>query len=1028
VAFEMPGFGDEEHGSEADRRRQGGAGAGRGSGGGARLAFPVPPRRTKVLAITLAVLVVLIVGFLLFDTVFTDFLWFRSVGFSSVYRTRLTTQISLFLVFGLIMAVVVTANIWLAHRFRPPLTGVSLEQQALDRYRMAITPFLRVLLVVVGLLLGIVAGISAIGAWRTYLMWSNAVPFGTQDTQFHKDIGFYVFTLPWLRYLQGFLLTATILSLIAAVATHYLYAGVSLTPPSGSRSGAKGLGSRATRAAQVHVSILLGVLVLVKAYAYWLDRYSLTVASSNITNGWAGPTYKSVHAVLPAKSILMVIAILCAVLFFANAARLIAGRNTPDINAGGHSWALPALGVSLMILSSVLIGGVYPLAVQQFQVNPSQAVKEAPYIQRNIDATRAAYGISGVDVKPYDAKTDVTPGQLATDAETVTQVRIMDPAVISATFDQTQQVRGFYSFPDDLSVDRYTLGGNSQDSVVAVRELNLNGVAASQRNWVNDHLKYTHGYGFVAAKGNTSVNGAPDYLEQNIPSTGALGTYEQRVYFGEGSPDYSIVGGTSKSTPAEFDYPDDKAPSQQQSTTYTGKGGVPVGSFFNKMLYATKFKDMKILLSSGVNQDSHIIYDRDPKQRVQAVAPWLTVDGTTYPAVVDGRILWIVDGYTTTSAYPSSTTTQFSDVAKDSLTGSANNPLGAGKANYIRNSVKATVDAYDGTVTLYAWDDTDPILKAWSKAFPGTVQPKSAISPELMSHLRYPQDLFKAQRDILGRYHVTDPQVFFGGSGFWSVPTDPTKDAGTGTAADQPPYYLTLQMPGQSAPSFSLTSTLVPTNRSNLAAFVAVDADPGRDYGKIRALELPANTRIPGPGQMQNKLRTTFADTINLLRTGGATKVVEGNLLTLPVGGGLLYVEPIYAQAVSGEASYPILKKVMVSFGDTIALEDTLQQGLDRVFQGNSGATVPSTPGVPSTSLTPELRSAIDAVTKAQNDLNTALAKAPTDWVAIGTAQKALQDAITNLGTVEKGGTAPSPTTPPSTAPATPPPTTPTTP
>jgi uncharacterized membrane protein (UPF0182 family) len=359
----------------------------------------------------------------------------------------------------------------------------------------------------------------------------------------------------------------------------------------------------------VHISILLGCLVLVKAYAYWLDRYALTVQPSSITDGWAGPTYKDVHAVLPAKNILMVIAILCAVLFFGNAVRLISQRGTPEINRGGHPWALPALGVGIMVLSAVVIGGVYPLIVQQLSVNPSQASKEAPYIQKNIDATRAAYGIADVTASPYNAKTDVSPGQLATDADTVTQIRIMDPSIISTTFDQQQQVRGFYTFPDDLSVDRYMLNGKSQDSVVAVRELNLDGVATSQRNWVNDHLKYTHGYGFVSAKGNSSVNnGNPDYLERDIPSTGALGDYEQRVYFSDGLPDYSIVGGTAKSTPAEFDYPDDKSPTQQQSTTYAGKGGVPIGSFFTKLLYSTKFEEPKILLSNGVNQDSRIMY------------------------------------------------------------------------------------------------------------------------------------------------------------------------------------------------------------------------------------------------------------------------------------------------------------------------------------------------------------------------------------------------------------------------------------
>ena len=983
-----------------------------------------------MLAVTLVVVVALIAGFLLFDTVYTGYLWFKSVGFSSVYRTRLATQISLFLSFGAVMALAVGANIWLAYRFRPPLTGISLEQQALDRYRLALSPYLRWIHTAATLAVGLIAGSSAISGWRTYLLWANAVPFGTTDAQFHRDIGFYVFTLPWLRHVQGFVLAVVIVSLLATLTTQYLYAGISLTPPN--PNAVRGPGRRATRAAQVHISILLGCLVLVKASAYWLDRYALTVQPSSITAGWAGPTYKDVHAVLPAKSILLVIAILCAVLFFGNAIRLIAQRHTPEINRGGHPWAVPALAVSLMVLAAVVIGGVYPLVVQQLSVNPSQATKEAPYIQKNIEATRAAYSLDDVSVTPYAAKTDVSAGQLATDASTVTQIRIMDPSVISATFDQTDQIRGFYTFPDDLSVDRYTIGGKSQDAVVAVRGLDLSGIAASQRNWVNDHLKYTHGYGIVAAKGNSSGgNGEPDYLEAGLPSGGELGTFEQRVYFGEGLPDYSIVGGPAGSTPAEFDYPDRSA-TQEHNTTYTGKGGVPIGSFFNKLLYATKFQEPKILLSNGVNADSRIMDDRDPKQRVQAVAPWLTIDGSTYPVVADGRLLWVVDGYTTTAAYPYSTTTQLSDVTQDSQSSSARDPLNAGTVNYIRNSVKATVDAYDGTVTLYAWDDSDPILKAWERAFPGTVQPKSAISPDLMAHLRYPSDMFKAQRDILSRYHVTTAAEFFTGSSFWSVPDDPTK---VGETSPQPPYYLTLQMPGQSAPSFSLTSTLVPAKRSNLAAFVAVDSDPGPDYGKIRVLELPADTAIPGPGQVQNNFRADndVSQKMNSLKIGGNTTVVEGNLLTLPVGGGLLYVEPIYAQATSG-TSYPVLQQLLVSFGGDITIAPTLQEALDEVFQGDSGATTGETaqgpptgpttaPGTTGSATTPptdqQLAAALKEASDAQAAAAAALAQTPPDWIGFGQAEDRLAKALVRAAALAGGQAAPSAA--PSGAPATPP-------
>jgi uncharacterized membrane protein (UPF0182 family) len=1024
VAFEMPDFGAEDNDAGGGRNRHP-AGSSGTSGGGHRVAFGVPPRRTKVLAITLVIMALLIAVFLLFDGVFTSYLWYRSVGAAPVYRTRLVTQVALFLLFGALMALLIGANIWLAYRHRPPLTGVSLEQQALDRYRMGLAPYLTWIMIGVSVLFGIAAGASAAGAWRIYLLWANAVPFGTEDAQFHKDIGFYVFTLPWLRHIQGFLVAGILLSLLAALLTHYLYAGIALTPPATPAPGraggpgspvGHGVGSRATRAAQIHISLLLGCLVLVKAYAYWLDRYSLSVASSKITSGWAGPTFKDVHAVLPAKTILLVIAVLCALLFFGNAARLTLRRTAPVIDRGGHAWALPALGVSMMVLAAVVIGGVYPLAVQQLQVNPSQGSKEAPYIQRNIDATRAAYGLDDVETRSYPATTDTAQNQLAADAPTVAQLRVMDPSVLATTFNQQQQLQGFYDFPDSPTVDRYQLGGNTQtqaqpqtqtqtqtqaqDTVVAVRGLKLSGVPASQRNWVDDHLKYTHGYGLVAAKaGTATADGLPDYV--------SLGSYEPRVYFGPGLPDYSIVGGTAKSTPAEFDDPGDTSPAVQKGSTYRGGGGVAVGSVLNKLMYAVKFQDPKILLSTSVNKDSRIMYDRDPKQRVEAVAPWLTLDGTTYPVVVDGRIQWVVDGYTTTSAYPYSTTTQL-----------------GGKVNYVRNSVKATVDAYDGTVTLYAWDETDPILKTWMKAFPGTVKPRSAISQDLMAHLRYPQDLFTTQRDIFNRYHVTTASEFFSGSSFWTVPADPTKDNAEGTSQQQqPPYYLTVQMPGQTSPTFSLTSALAPANGGTVAAYMAVDSEPGKDYGKIRVLELPAGTTVKGPEQIQSTFRRTFADQLNLLRTSNTTTVIEGNLLTLPLGGGLLYAEPLYVQPTTGQTTYPQLKGVLVAFGTKTAFEPTLQQALDTVFGGDSGAITgenPAPPGTTGTSpgtgtgtgtgtspppatgtLDDQLKQALADATAAQNAAAAALAQSPTDWKAFGAAEAALQKALARAQDLE---------------------------
>ncbi|ACU76750.1 protein of unknown function UPF0182 [Catenulispora acidiphila DSM 44928] len=961
-----------------------------------------------MLAITIVIMAVLITAFLIFDSVYTSYLWYHSVGAGAVYRTRAVTEIVLFLVFGALMALVVGTNIWLAHRFRPPLTGVSMEQQALDRYRMGLAPFQAWLLVGASAFFGIAAGASASGAWRTYLMWADSVSFGTEDPQFHKDVGFYVFTLPWLRHIQGFMVAAVLLSLLAALFTHYLFAGVALTPPAGAGTG-RTVGSRATRAAQVHISVLLGCLVLVKAYAYWLDRYSLTVDHSKITNGWTGPTYKDVHAVLPAKTILLVIAVLCALLFFGNALRLLLWAPLPDVDRGGHAWALPALGVSLMVLASVVIGGVYPLAVQQLQVDPSQSTKEAPYIQRNIDATRTAYGLNDVETQTsYVPKTDVAQNQLAPDAATVAQIPVMDPSVASADFNQQQSPgnAAYYHFPDPLTVDRYQVGGKTQDTLLGVRGLKPASTLDAPNNWVDDHLKYTHGYGLqaaaedaTAAGGPASASGAsaagsPDYLSQTSSDSSTLGSYQPRVYFGPSLPDYSIVGAPPNAAPAEFDYPDAASPTQQQSTTYAGKGGVPVDSVLTKLLYAVKFHEPKILLSNGVNKDSRIMYDRDPGQRVREVAPWLTVDGTTYPVAENGRILWVVDGYTTTAAYPYSTTTELS-----------------GTVNYVRNAVKATVDAYDGTVTLYAWDDTDPILKTWMKAFPGTVKPRSAISPDLLTHLRYPQDLFNAQRDMLGRYHVTQASEFSAGSSFWNVPADPTKDSPEGPSQQpQSPYYVTLQMPHQGSPTFSLAGTLTAPGRAGLAAFMAVDSDPqSPDYGKIRILSLPTDTKVPSPEQVQNTFRTAYADQLT------TPKAVEGNLLTLPVGGGLLYVEPVYVP-LTIQTPYPVLKGVMVAFGDDKAFEPTLQLALDKLFAGKSGAVTGENPlpqGASTTlpdagtAVAEQLKQAINDAAAAQDRAVKALSETPPDWTAFGVAETEAQQALKRAQDIENAQTAP---------------------
>jgi uncharacterized protein len=935
------------------------------------------PRRPRALLPTLAVLIGLIIFFSIFTNFWTELLWYRSVGYAGVFRTRLVTRLLLFLVFGLIMGGAVAGTVYAAYRLRPSFRGMSAEQQSLDRYRMAIDPFRRLIVIGIAALLGLFGGLAASGEWRTWLQWRNKVSFGVEDPQFHKDVSFFAMTLPWWRFVIGFLFAVVILALIATVATHYLYGGIRL----------QSQGERVTPAAAAHLSVLLGLFVLLKAVAYWLDRYGLAVASERfVVSGWTGLRYRDVNALLPAKTMLAAIALICAILFFANVVR--------------RTWLLPGIGFGLLVLSAILIGGVYPAIVQQFQVKPSERQLEAKYINRNIEATRAAYGLGGVDIKQYNAQTTATEGQLRDDADTTASIRLMDPAVVSPTFIQDQQIRGFYEFPDTLDVDRYKLDGQTRDVVVGVRELDQSGIPANQRNWINDHLVYTHGFGFVAARGNTrEATGHPSYVESDIPPKGTLGEFQPRVYYGELSPSYSIVGAPGGSAQAELDYPDDAQPNGQANTTYAGNGGVKVGSFFNKLLYAVKYRDEKILLSSGVNKDSRILYVRNPRERVEKVAPWLTVDSNTYPAIVDGKLVWIIDGYTTTSGYPYSSRRTLGDVTETSLTTENRSVIAPqDTVNYIRNSVKATVDAYDGTVTLYQWDQSDPVLKMWMKAFPGTVKPYTAITPGLLAHLRYPEDLFKVQRDLLAQYHVIDPTAFYSGQDFWRVPTDPTGDG------DQPPYYLTIKMPDQDAATFSLTSTLVPTNRQNLAAFVAVNANPGADYGKLRVLELPRNTVVPGPAQVQNNFRsnTDVSSRLNLLTRGGQSTVRYGNLLTLPVGGGLLYVEPVYVEG-TGNASFPLLRLVLVSFGDKIAISDTLQGALNSIFGQNAGADTgeqppqggsqpPPSNEPPNANLTAQLDAALSDAQAAYDRGQAALKEG--DFAAYGTAQKDLAAAL----------------------------------
>ncbi len=974
-----------------------------GMGGDAPGSVDAAPRRRSVLIPTIIVLAVLVGAFVLFSGYYTDWLWFVSVDKTEVFTTSILTRLAMFAIFGLVMALVVGLAMWLAWRTRPPFTGTTPEQASLERYRIAIDPYRRRITIVLALLIGSVAGLTASGEWGTYLLWRNATEFGIEDPQFGLDLSFFTFTLPFVQFLLAYGFSVVVVTTILVVIVQYLYGGLRLQPR----------GDRATVAAQAQLSVLIGLFLLLKAAAYWFDRFALDTKSQQLVAGFTGLKYTDVHAVLPSLNILAAIAVLVAALFFVNAFR--------------RHWAVPVIGALLLVATSIVAGLIYPMIVQQFQVRPSELVREQPYLERNINATRAAYDIADAEITDYPGTVEPPTAEvLQASSGTLNAIRLIDPAIVSPTFNQLQQIRGYYSFNSTLDVDRYSLDDSKRGAVVAVREINLAGIPDGQRNWTNDRAVYTHGYGVVAAYDNTSLtNGQPDFFESDIPSQGELELEQPRVYFGELSPAYSIVGAPDGSPPIELDYPDDTSPTGQKTNTYEGSGGVPMGSLLGRLLFATKFQDANILLSDLVNTDSRILWDRGPLTRVEKVAPWLTLDQDPYPVVVEGRIKWIVDGYTVSNEYPYASRVSLSDATSDSVSARTlpSGLLPRDQVNYIRNSVKAVVDAYDGTVTLYAWDGQDPVLQTWMKAFPGIVEPVSSMPESIMAHVRYPQDLFKVQRAILSRYHVTDPTTFYNASDVWIVPNDPTV---TPAEVFQPPYYLTVQMPGQAEPTFSLTTTFAPQRRQTLAAFMAVDSAPGEGYGRMRVLQLPSNTTIPGPQQVQNNFESdpTVSSQLSLLRRGGS-EVELGNLLSLPFNGGLLYVEPVYIRAA--QDGYPLLRKVLVGYGENVALENTLDVALAKVFGTSPDATPeptvddelgqlegevteetppiepepPATTGDPAT----DLAIAVAEAQRAYQDGQVALAKG--DFAAYGEAQdrlKAALDAIAQAEAALTGG------------------------
>jgi uncharacterized membrane protein (UPF0182 family) len=951
---------------------------------------PQLSRRTKSLLVLGAVVLVVLVGVARLVDVYVDWAWFGEVGFRGVFTTVLGTRVVQAIIAAVFMGGLIALNLYIAYRTRPVFVPVAGPEDPVARYRTVVLAHLRLFAIGIPLVVAVIAALSAQGDWETTQLFLNQTPFGVTDPVFGHDISFYVFALPFWRAVLSWLFVGVGVSFLAALVAHYVFGGIRLAGRNGSLA----------TAARAHLAVLAGTFVLLKAVAYFFDRYELLFSDRKASSSGAnffGASYTDLNAAMPAKLILLLIAVICAAAFFA----AVFLRNLQ----------IPAIALALLILSSVLIGAAWPAVLEQFSVRPNANQREAVSIGRNIDATRQAFGITqqNVTVQPYAGTTDQSAASvqqaISTDQGTVPNIRLLDPNRLSRTFTQLEQRRNFYGFAPALDVDRYTLGASAQDYVVAAREIDPDNLVGNQQDWINRHLVYTHGNGFIAAPANTvnaavdtngGQGGYPQFQVSDVDTPGPFGLRQPRVYFGElvnNPDDYAIVGADAGVPPREYD-------TDTKQFTYTGPGGVPLSNPLTRLAFFAYYGfERNILFNSSIGDNSRIMYNRDPLERVQKVAPWLELDNDVYPAVVDGQIKYIVDGYTTLPRYPYAQQVSLGDATRDSANTGTLAPQTAG---YMRNSVKATVDAYTGQVDLYENDTTDPVLKTWEKVFPNVVKPAAQVPPDLRAHFRYPEGIFKVQRDLLTRYHVSDPSEFYSTVSFWDVPSDPTSDAAAAAGDPQPPYYLLADDPRRGAssiPQFQLTTALVSLRREFLSAYLSVSSDPG-SYGHMTLLQLPTDTQTQGPQQVQTQFLSSpqVSTELNLLRQQG-TQVLYGNLLTLPIAGGLLYVEPVYIERSNQESSFPQLSRVLVSFGGKIGYAPTLAEALTQVF--GSAGTATTTPGQ---AVTPQAPQAPAATPPQQGAVAAPGATPGTASPQVSASVTAMNDALNRLRTAQQQG------------------------
>jgi uncharacterized membrane protein (UPF0182 family) len=913
-------------------------------------------RRGRVgLIVIAAVVFVLLISLRGIAGFWTDYLWFRELKQTGVWRGVLGTKIMLAVVFSVVFFALLFVDLIIADRIAPKFRPAGPEEEFVERYREVVGQRAGLVRIVVALVLTVIAGPAAQGQWNNWLLFRNGsnVKFGTTDPLFHKDVSFYMFKLPFYKFLIDWAFATLIIIVVVTLVAHYLNGGIRLQSPL----------QRVTPQVKAHLSVLFAVLALLKAVGYYLQRYELNFSTRGTVQG---ATYTDVKAQLPALKLLMAISLFAAILLIVNISR--------------RGWVLPVIAVGLWAFLAVAVGAAYPAFIQNVRVKPNEADKERTYIARNIKATRAAFNLDpgggptkAIAVNAFANDNKLTAQALADNAPTIRNVRLWDKANLKTSYQQLQGFRSYYEF-NDVDVDRYTLGTPADTTQVwlSLRELLPSGVPNS---WVNRHLVFTHGYGAVMSPANAVTSaGNPDLVIHDLPPKSEQGapTIDQQaaaIYYGEGLPGFSVV----HTDQAELDYP---TGTKDVTTTYQGKGGVKMSSVLRRAAFFLRFGDYNLLVSGSIKPSSRILYIRDIKDRVRKLAPFLKYDGDPYPVVVGGRIEWIQDAYTTSNKYPYSQSADGSRALGD---------LASGGFNYIRNSVKIVVDAYDGTMKLYAWDTSDPILRVYQKAFPKLFTDANEMPAALRQHLRYPEDLFKVQTNMYTRYHMTDPTTFYKQSDLWDIAQDPGSGQVTATPTTLPsvavpgqvagpsdrldPYYLLMRLPNEQQESFLILQPFVPhsdnNSRKNMTAFMIAKSDPG-DFGRLEAFVMPEDQQVIGPAQVDGLINQdpNFSPQISLLNQSGS-KVIQGNLLVIPVNQSLLYIRPYFVEAAN--TPVPQLKKVAVVYAGKVAVANTLKDALNSLFGGGAqtleqapGSSTPTPPTTPGGTISPQVSTLLD--------------------------------------------------------------------